>query len=119
MTIKEFSLDGHQQQTARVAIAKSDTFVSRSMLLGKIMDDSDVDIAIAFTDDGKVSIRKKNDVENSFNCSEIAQEFREGGGHEGAAGGFLNTRPQDSGDGAAVDEIVSALKSYFAKKAAT
>jgi hypothetical protein len=28
-------------------------------------------------------------------------------------------RPQDSGDGAAVDEIVSALESYFAKKAAT
>jgi oligoribonuclease NrnB/cAMP/cGMP phosphodiesterase (DHH superfamily) len=117
MTIKEFSLDGyHQQQPARVAIAKSDTFVSRSMLLGKIMDDSDVDIAIAFTDDGKVSIRKKNDVENSFNCSEIAQEFREGGGHEGAAGGFLNRRPQDSSDGTAVDEIVSALESYFAKK---
>jgi hypothetical protein len=25
-------------------------------------------------------------------------------------------RPQDSGDGTAVDEIVSALESYFAKK---
>jgi hypothetical protein len=81
------------------------------------MDESAVDIAIAFTDDGKVSIRKKNDVPNSFNCSEIAQEFREGGGHEGAAGGFLDASPRKSGDSAAVGEIVRALNSYFAKRA--
>ena len=111
MTVKEFAPD------IKVAIAKSDAFVSRSMLLGRIMDDHDVDIAIAFTDDGKVSIRRKdNGREEGFNCSKIAQEFKEGGGHEGAAGGFLNSRPEETGDAAAITEIAAALESYFAKK---
>jgi hypothetical protein len=111
MTVKEFAPD------IKVAIAKSDAFVSRSMLLGRIMDDYDIDIAIAFTGDGKVSIRRKdNGRQESFSCSKIAQEFREGGGHEGAAGGFLNSRPEDEGDAAAITEIATALKSYFAKK---
>jgi oligoribonuclease NrnB/cAMP/cGMP phosphodiesterase (DHH superfamily) len=111
MTVKEFAPD------IKVAIAKSDAFVSRSMLLGRIMDDYDIDIAIAFTGDGKVSIRRKdNGRQEIFSCSKIAQEFREGGGHEGAAGGFLNSRPEEAGDAAAITEIATALKSYFAKK---
>jgi oligoribonuclease NrnB/cAMP/cGMP phosphodiesterase (DHH superfamily) len=112
MTVKEFAPD------IKVAIARSDAFVSRSMLLGRIMDDHDVDIAIAFTGDGKVSIRRKDlGREEKFDCSKIAQEFQEGGGHEGAAGGFLNSRPEEAGDAAAVSEITSALESYFAKRA--
>jgi hypothetical protein len=44
----------------KVAIAKSDVFVNRSMFLGKIMDHSNVDLAIAFTIDGKVRIRSRS-----------------------------------------------------------
>jgi uncharacterized protein len=55
---KEFTYDSHPE-LVRVAIAKSDPFVSRSVLLGRIMDETDVHIAIGFTSDGKVSIRKK------------------------------------------------------------
>ena len=114
MAVKGFAYDS---KTVRVAIAKSDSFVSRSMLLGRIMDDNEVDIAIAFTEDGKISIRRKSGPDGSnsgVNCSEIARNFKEGGGHEGAAGGFLNSNPKVSGDGAAVDEIAGVLQSYFA-----
>ena len=70
---------------------------------------------IAFTDDGKVSIRKKDDAPAIIDCNNIALEFKEGGGHVGAAGGFLKTDPQNQGDEVAILEITDALKSYFAK----
>ena len=112
MISKEFIHDSHPEGV-RVAIAKSDPFVSRSVLLGRIMDETDIHIAIAFTSDGKVSIRKKDSAPSAIDCSKIALEFKEGGGHVGAAGGFLKTEPQSQGDEAAVSEITDALKSYF------
>ena len=114
MISKEFTYNGHIE-AVRVAISKSDPFVSRSVLLGRIMDETDVHIAIAFTSDGKVSIRKKDDAPPAIDCSRIALEFKEGGGHVGAAGGFLRTDPQSQGDEAAISEITNALRSYFAR----
>lgn len=114
MISKEFAYNSHTVGV-RVAIAKSDPFVSRSVLLGRIMDETNVHIAIAFTDDGKVSIRKKDDAPATIDCSKIALEFKEGGGHVGAAGGFLKTDPQSQGDEVAISEITDALKSYFAR----
>lgn len=114
MIFKEFTHNG-SAEGVKVLIAKSDSFVSRSVLLGRIIDENDVQIAIAFTDDGKISIRKKDDAPATIDCSRIALEFKEGGGHVGAAGGFLKTDPQSRGDEAAISEITDALKSYFAK----
>lgn len=114
MISKEFAYDG-MTDGIRVAIAKSDAFVSRSVLLGRIMDESPVHVAIAYTNDGKVSIRKKDDAPESIDCSKIALEFKEGGGHIGAAGGFLRADPQSDGDDAAIAEITGALGSYFSK----
>jgi oligoribonuclease NrnB/cAMP/cGMP phosphodiesterase (DHH superfamily) len=111
---KEFSYAG-REPGVRVAVAKSDAFVSRSVLLGRIMDESAIDIAIAYTEDGKVSIRKKDTCPAEIDCSRIALEFKEGGGHVGAAGGFLKTDPLGEGDGAAIQEITDALKSYLSK----
>jgi oligoribonuclease NrnB/cAMP/cGMP phosphodiesterase (DHH superfamily) len=114
MISREFSYDG-LADGVRVAIAKSDAFVSRSVLLGRIMDESPIHVAIAYTEDGKVSIRKKDVAPAKIDCSKIALEFREGGGHVGAAGGFLRIDPQTEGDGAAIQEITDALASYFSK----
>jgi oligoribonuclease NrnB/cAMP/cGMP phosphodiesterase (DHH superfamily) len=114
MIQKEFQLpDG--QMSVRVAIAKADSFVNRSMLLGKIMDESKIPIGIAYTDDGKISIRKKDGAPTFVDCSKIAHEFKEGGGHVPAAGGFLRADPRISGNAVAISEITSALESYFAK----
>lgn len=111
---KEFALAGHPTRVT-VAIVKADEFVNRSMLLGKIMDSGKAHVAIAYTDDGKVSFRRSADAPSTIDCSKIALRFREGGGHIGAAGGFLNSIPNKSGDEAAVLEIVEALESYFPK----
>jgi nanoRNase/pAp phosphatase (c-di-AMP/oligoRNAs hydrolase) len=114
MVSKGFSYGG-LAEGVRVAISKSDAFVSRSVLLGRIMDESPIHIAIAYTEDGKVSIRKKDDAPAGIDCSKIALEFKEGGGHVGAAGGFLRTDPQSEGDEAAIKEIADALASYLSK----
>lgn len=114
MIQREFVLPA-KEMTVRAMIAKAEPFVNRSMLLGKIMDESKIPIGIAYTDDGKVSIRKRDDAPSFVDCSKIALEFKEGGGHVPAAGGFLRTDPQEAGDNAAIAEIVSALEAYFAK----
>jgi hypothetical protein len=139
------------ERRVRVAIAKADSFVSRSILLGRIMDMTNdnilrrniaenkdsislsttasdtpavaIDLAISYTDDGKLSIRRANrqtPSENTFafpiellDCGKIAATFREGGGHPGAAGGFLKTNVKEKGDRAAIIEIESTLQNYF------
>ena len=114
MTSREF-LSGRYPGGIRLAIAKSESFVNRSILLGRIMDESPVHVAIGFTDDGKVSIRRKDGAPAEIDCSKIALEFKEGGGHAGAAGGFLHAVPERNGDLAAIAEIVNALESYLSK----
>jgi oligoribonuclease NrnB/cAMP/cGMP phosphodiesterase (DHH superfamily) len=94
MVIKEFHFKPpakiKQAGNVRVAIAKADSFVSRS-LLGKTIDESEIDLAMAYTSDGKLSVRRKHGLPEKglrIDCSKIAAAFREGGGHPGAAGGF-------------------------------
>lgn len=53
-----------------------------------------------------------------LNCIEIANEFREqgsGGGHGGAAGRFLNSKPQEltNGEETIVEEIFQAVSNYI------
>jgi len=121
MIVREFDylppgIQGEKRK-ARVAIARADTFVSRSILLGKVMDETEIDLAIAYAPDGKVSIRRKRDIlpETAMylDCSRIAATFREGGGHPGAAGGFLKANVKEKGDSGAVVEIESTLQNYF------
>jgi uncharacterized protein len=120
MVIKEFhfKLPGtiEQARNVRVAVAKADLFVSRSLLLGKIIDEAQIDLAMAYTSDGKLSVRRRNDVHDKdpkIDCSEVAAAFCEGGGHPGAAGGFLKTNIEQNGDGAAITEIELTMQKYF------
>jgi len=51
-----------------------------------------------------------------IDCSKVAAAFREGGGHPGAAGGFLNTSIEQNGDdAAAIIEIAITIQKYFEK----
>ena len=118
-------LSSGRERKVRVAIVKADSFVSRSMLLGRIMDSSSsngelkttIDLAIAYTSDGRLSIRRNNSVpENTLqlDCGKIAATFREGGGHPSAAGGFLKTNVKRNGDdNAVIIEIESTLQNYL------
>jgi oligoribonuclease NrnB/cAMP/cGMP phosphodiesterase (DHH superfamily) len=122
MIIKEFIFEPpgttEQVRTVRVAIVKADSFVSRSLLLGKAIDESEIDLAIAYAPDGKLSVRRRHDVieeDLQIDCSKVAAAFREGGGHPGAAGGFLNTNIEQNGDGAAIIEIERTIKDYLEK----
>jgi hypothetical protein len=101
-----------------VAIAKADSFVSRSLLLGKIIDESEIDLAMAYTPEGKLSLRRRHGLPEKdlqIDCSKVAAAFREGGGHPGAAGGFLRTDIEQDGEGAAVIEIELTIQKYFEK----
>jgi hypothetical protein len=75
----------------RVAIAKADPFVSRSILLGKIIDDPQIDLAISYPGEGGLSLRRRHEVTEGgiqIDCSMIAGALGEGGGHQAAAGGI-------------------------------
>ncbi len=120
MVIREFIFKPpgsiQEVRNVRVAIAKADSFVSRSLLLGKIIDESEIDLAMAYTPDGKLSVRRRYDLNEKalqIDCSKVAAGFREGGGHPGAAGGFLKTNIEQNGDGAAIVEIEDTVKKYF------
>ena len=134
MVIREFEFgplasgsdNASMREKVRVAIARADPFVSRSMLLGRMMDSGDagleknIDLAIAYTADGRLSIRRGDDRSllekgtlQQLDCRRIAATFREGGGHPGAAGGFLKTNIKEKGDEAAITEIDSTLQNYF------
>jgi hypothetical protein len=102
----------------RVAISKADSFVSRSILLGKIIDGNEIDVAIAYTQEGKLSLRRSHrttEGEIQIDCSIIASAFREGGGHPAAAGGFLRSNIEQNGDASALNEIETTIKNYFEK----
>jgi uncharacterized protein len=122
MVIKEFDFKPpgtiEQVKNVRVAIAKADSFLSRSLLLGKIIDESEIDLAVAYTSDGKLSLRRRHTLPEKglhIDCSKVAAEFREGGGHPGAAGGFLNTSIEQNGDDAAIIEIAITIQKHFEK----
>ena len=120
MVVKEFHFKAlatiEPVRNIKVAISKADSFVSRSLLLGKIIDESEVDLAVAYTADGKLSIRRRHDLPErglQIDCSKVAARFREGGGHPAAAGGFLRTNIERDGDGAAIIEIELVIQEYF------
>jgi hypothetical protein len=123
MVVKEFDLKSSTSlekdtRRIRVAIAKADSFVSRSVLLGKVIDDNEIDLAIAYTPEGKLSLRRGReltDEDTQIDCSAIASAFREGGGHPGAAGGFLRGNVDHNSDTSALNEIENTVKNYFDK----
>jgi hypothetical protein len=122
MVIKEFDIKSPgtigQVGNVRVAITKADSFVSRSILLGKIIDEFQIDLAMAYTSEGKLSVRRRHgspEKDLQIDCSKIAAVFREGGGHPGAAGGFLRTNIEQNGDVAARTEIELTIQKYFEK----
>lgn len=67
-------------------------FVQSSLFANEVFSNLSADLVMLFNKHGKVSIRRNTD---RISCSKIASLLIEGGGHEFASGGMLNSNPKD------------------------
>ena len=78
-----------------VAIVESPQILPKSIIAERIFrSHKDVDLAVLFAPDGKLSIRRKPD--SDIRCDFIAQKLN-GGGHSYAAGGVIKPLPYEEG----------------------
>lgn len=85
LTIKKIS-------SFNVAFAFTYPYVQTSLFSHVLFSNMKIDLAMLFNRHGKVSIRRNTD---RISCNKIASYLIEGGGHEFASGGKLQTNPRD------------------------
>jgi oligoribonuclease NrnB/cAMP/cGMP phosphodiesterase (DHH superfamily) len=75
-----------------VAFAFTYPYVQTSLFSHELFSNMKIDLAMLFNRRGKVSIRRDT---NRISCNKIASYLVEGGGHEFASGGKLQSNPRD------------------------
>lgn len=75
-----------------VAFAFTYPYVQTSLFSHELFSNMKVDLAMLFNRRGKVSIRRNT---NRISCNKIASYLVEGGGHDFASGGKLQSNPRD------------------------
>jgi uncharacterized protein len=75
-----------------VAFAFTYPYVQTSLFSHELFSNMKVDLAMLFNRGGKVSIRRNT---NRISCNKIASYLVEGGGHDFASGGKLQSNPRD------------------------
>jgi uncharacterized protein len=75
-----------------VAFAFTYPYVQTSLFSHELFSNMKVDLAMLFNRRGKVSIRRNT---NRISCNKIASYLLEGGGHDFASGGKLQSNPRD------------------------
>ena len=85
LTIKKIS-------SFNVAFAFTYPYVQTSLFSHELFSNMKIDLAMLFNRRGKVSIRRNTD---RISCNKIASYLIEGGGHEFASGGKLQSNPRD------------------------
>ena len=75
-----------------VAFAFTDPYVQSSLFSHELFSNMKIDLAMLFNRRGKVSIRRNTD---RISCNKIASYLIEGGGHEFASGGKLQSNPRN------------------------
>jgi uncharacterized protein len=75
-----------------VAFAFTYPYVQTSLFSHELFSNMKIDLAMLFNRRGKVSIRRNTD---RISCNKIASYLIEGGGHEFASGGKLQSNPRD------------------------
>jgi oligoribonuclease NrnB/cAMP/cGMP phosphodiesterase (DHH superfamily) len=94
----------------KIAIVESPKILSKSIIAERIFDlKKDIDLAIMFAPDGKLSIRRKPG--SDIKCDVIAQKIH-GGGHSYAAAGVIKSK---NGDGEnikkiGIDDVIEELQ---------
>jgi len=75
-----------------VAFAFTYPYVQTSLFSHELFSNTKIDLAMLFNRRGKVSIRRNTD---RISCNKIASYLVEGGGHDFASGGKLQSNPRD------------------------
>jgi uncharacterized protein len=75
-----------------VAFAYTYPYVQTSLFSHELFSNMKIDLAMLFNRRGKVSIRRNTD---RISCNKIASYLVEGGGHDFASGGKLQSNPRD------------------------
>jgi oligoribonuclease NrnB/cAMP/cGMP phosphodiesterase (DHH superfamily) len=95
----------------KIAIVESPKILSKSIIAERIFElQKDIDLAIMFAPDGKLSIRRKP--ESNIKCDVIAQKLH-GGGHSYAAAGVIKPRIDDDGENTKkidIDDVIEELQ---------
>ena len=76
----------------KVAFAFTYPYVQTSLFSHELFSNKKIDLAMLFNRRGKVSIRRNTD---RISCNKIASYLVEGGGHDFASGGKLQSNPRD------------------------
>ena len=81
-----------QLNDLKVAFIQSSPFIQTSLFSEEVLQKTQADLAIFYSSEGKVSIRRNNE---KIACSDISANLYEGGGHKFAAGAILRSNPMD------------------------
>jgi oligoribonuclease NrnB/cAMP/cGMP phosphodiesterase (DHH superfamily) len=81
-----------QLKDIRVVFIQSSPFIQTSLFSEEVFQNTQADLAIFYSTEGKVSIRRNNE---KIACSDISANLYEGGGHKFAAGAILRSNPVD------------------------
>jgi uncharacterized protein len=90
----------------RVAFVQTSPFIQNSLFSEEVFKKTGVDLAMFYSTDGRVSIRRNN---NKISCNDIAANLPEGGGHVFAAGATFRSNPGD------IESIISELEGAVLK----
>jgi len=85
----------------KVSLVPTSPYLQISLFSEEVFKKTNSDIAFFINKEGKVSIRRNNDI---IHCNSIAKQLLEGGGHKFAAGGRLKSNPED------IDKVINELK---------
>jgi oligoribonuclease NrnB/cAMP/cGMP phosphodiesterase (DHH superfamily) len=81
-----------QLKDLKVAFVQSSPFIQTSLFSEEVFQKTQADLAMFYSSEGKVSIRRNNE---KIVCSDISANLYEGGGHKFAAGAILRSNPMD------------------------
>lgn len=81
-----------QVKDIKVTFVQSSPFIQTSLFSEEVFQRTQADLAIFYSSEGKVSIRRNNE---KISCSDISANLQEGGGHKFAAGGVFRSNPTD------------------------
>jgi oligoribonuclease NrnB/cAMP/cGMP phosphodiesterase (DHH superfamily) len=90
----------------KVAFVQTSPFIQNSLFSEEVFKKTGVDLAMFYSTDGRVSIRRNS---NKLSCNDIAANLPEGGGHVFAAGAAFHSNPDD------IDSIISELEGAVVK----
>jgi oligoribonuclease NrnB/cAMP/cGMP phosphodiesterase (DHH superfamily) len=93
-----------QIKDIKVAFVQSSPYLQTSLFSEEVFQRTQADLAMFYSSEGKVSIRRNNE---KIYCNDIASNLTEGGGHKFAAGAIFTSNPSD--EEAVIQELETAI----------